>query len=120
MQEDHYSKNDHVHGRNYADDAGKPVALKSARRVWRGAHEKGQDMYLVGCLPYFWGTLKEECCGQIIFSTGIEAKTAVFEYIEVYYNRRRRHSSLGYVSPVDYEIQGEQRKEGSLDKCLFL
>ena len=59
----------------------------------------------------FWATLKEECCGQTIFSTRIEAKAAIFEYIEVYYNRRRIHSSLGYVSPVDYEKQGEQREE---------
>jgi putative transposase len=78
------------------------------------------DCYDNAVMESFWATLKEECCGQIIFSTRIEAKTAVFEYIEVYYNRRRRHSSLGYVSPVDYEIQGKQRKEGSLDKCLFL
>ncbi len=114
MQEDHYSKNDHVHGRNYADDAGKPVALKGARRVWREAHEKGQDMYLVVCLPYFWGTLKEECVGQSLFRSRKEAKTALFDYIEVFDNRKRRHSSLDYLSPVDFEKQGEQREDSSL------
>ena len=32
-----------------------------------------------------------------------EAKNAIFEYIEIYYNRQRLHSSLGYLSPVEYE-----------------
>ena len=69
------------------------------------------DCYDNAMMESFWATLKEECCGQTIFSTRIEAKAAIFEYIEVYYNRRRIHSSLGYVSPVDYEKQGEQREE---------
>ena len=69
------------------------------------------DCYDNAILESFWATLKEECCGQTIFSTRVEAKAAIFEYIEVYYNRRRRHSSLGYVSPVDYEKQGTLRIE---------
>jgi putative transposase len=69
------------------------------------------DCYDNAMMESFWATLKEECCGQTIFSTRIEAKAALFEYIEVYYNRRRRHSSLDYISPIDYERQGEQRKE---------
>ena len=34
-----------------------------------------------------------------------EARLMIFEYIEVFYNRQRRHSSLGYLSPVDYETK---------------
>ena len=34
----------------------------------------------------------------------IQARQAIFEFIEVWYNRERRHSSLGYVSPVQYEL----------------
>ena len=50
---DHSKQNDHVRGRNHFDDAGKPGALKGARRVWRGAFKKGLSReYLVGCLPY--------------------------------------------------------------------
>jgi Integrase core domain len=37
------------------------------------------------------------------FKTQAEARMAVFEFIEGFYNPRRRHSSLGYLSPVDYE-----------------
>jgi transposase InsO family protein len=69
------------------------------------------DCYDNAMMESFWATLKEECCGQTIFSTRIEAKAAIFEYIEVYYNRKRIHSSLGYISPVDYERQDEQREE---------
>ena len=69
------------------------------------------DCYDNAMMESFWATLKEECCGQTIFATRSEAKTAIFEYIEVYYNRQRIHSSLEYVSPVDYERREERRKE---------
>ena len=38
-----------------------------------------------------------------------EARTAIFEYLEYFYNRRRRHSSLGYLSPVEFERRNYQR-----------
>ncbi len=69
------------------------------------------DCYDNAMMEGFWATLKEECCGQTIFASRNEAKTAIFEYIEVYYNRKRIHSSLGYMSPVDYEKRGERREE---------
>ena len=59
----------------------------------------------------FWGTLKEECVGQYIFQSRKEAKTALFDYIKVFYNRKRRHSALGYLSPVDFEKQGQQQED---------
>ncbi len=62
----------------------------------------------------FWGTLKEECVGQLIFRSRKEAKTALFDYIEVFYNRKRRHSALGYLSPVDFEKHGKQREDSPL------
>ncbi|GHO90783.1 transposase [Reticulibacter mediterranei] len=54
----------------------------------------------------FFGTLKEECVGEIIYSSHDEARLALFTYMEVYYNRVRRHSTLGYVSPLQYERMG--------------
>ena len=68
------------------------------------------DCYDNAMVESFWATVKEECCGVTTFETRDEAKTALFRYIEVYYNRERLHSSLGYRSPVDYEKQ-EKRKE---------
>jgi transposase InsO family protein len=51
----------------------------------------------------FFGTLKDECVGNTIYSSHDEARLELFTYIEVYYNRVRRHSTLGYVSPLNYE-----------------
>lgn len=53
----------------------------------------------------FFGTLKGECVERQRYDTRQEARTAIFSYIETFYNRRRRHSSLGYTSPIDYEEQ---------------
>lgn len=51
----------------------------------------------------FWSTLKREAIGEHVFETIAEARATLFEYIEVFYNRKRRHSSLGYVSPEAFE-----------------
>jgi putative transposase len=52
----------------------------------------------------FFATLKWELVRRCRWATRAQARTAVFEYIEAWYNRRRRHSSLGYVSPAEYEL----------------
>ena len=52
----------------------------------------------------FFGTLKRECTSRARFATHEDARTALFEYIEVYYNRVRKHSTLGYLSPVQFEL----------------
>jgi len=51
----------------------------------------------------FWATLKTELIHQNSYATREQAKAAIFEYIEVFYNRKRLHSSLGYVSPESFE-----------------
>lgn len=51
----------------------------------------------------FFGTLKTELVDHEDYFTKAAAKQSLFEYIEVFYNRRRRHSYLGYVSPEEYE-----------------
>lgn len=53
----------------------------------------------------FFHTLKTELVHQQRFLSRDEARQAVFEYIEVFYNRDRLHSANGYLSPVDYEVQ---------------
>jgi transposase InsO family protein len=51
----------------------------------------------------FFSTLKTELVGDRVFPSRAVARTEVFEYVEAFYNRTRRHSSLGYVSPVEFE-----------------
>lgn len=51
----------------------------------------------------FFGTLKTELVHHCHYQTKAEAKTDIFEYIEVFYNRVRRHSALSYQSPVNFE-----------------
>jgi len=51
----------------------------------------------------FFATLKKELVHDADFATRAEARAAIFEYIEVFYNGQRRHSALGYVSPAEYE-----------------
>lgn len=51
----------------------------------------------------FFATLKKELIYRNIFSTKAAAKKAIFEYIEVWYNRQRIHSSIGFMTPVQFE-----------------
>lgn len=52
----------------------------------------------------FFGRLKEEL-GVEVFETKAAARQAVFKYIELYYNRVRRHSALGFISPYEFEME---------------
>jgi len=56
----------------------------------------------------FFGSLKAELLNDMDFATRAEARSAIFDYIEVFYNRRRRHSYLGFLSPADYERLANQ------------
>ena len=51
----------------------------------------------------FFATLKIELVYQTQWRTRQEARSAVFEYIELFYNRQRRHSALGYLCPSEFE-----------------
>jgi transposase InsO family protein len=53
----------------------------------------------------FFHTLKTELCDHEHYKTRAQARASVFEYIEVFYNRQRLHSTLGYCSPIEFEAQ---------------
>jgi putative transposase len=61
------------------------------------------DCYDNAMAESFFATLECELLARQPFPTQLAACTALFEYLEVFYNRQRRHSALGYLSPVAYE-----------------
>lgn len=53
----------------------------------------------------FFHTLKTEWIYQNKYQTREEAKKSIFQYIEIFYNRQRLHSSLNYLSPIEFELK---------------
>ena len=67
-------------------------SLSRPRQVWDNA-----------VVESFYSTLKVELIHRHAWPTRDQARRAVFEFVEVFYNRQRLHSSLGYVAPAAYE-----------------
>lgn len=63
------------------------------------------DCWDNAAMESFWATLKTELVHHERYATRDQARAAIFEYIEVFYNRRRLHSSLGYMSPEAFEAR---------------
>jgi putative transposase len=63
------------------------------------------NCYDNAAMESFWSSLKRELVHRRSFATRQEARAAIFEWIEIFYNRERLHSALGYKSPVDFENQ---------------
>jgi putative transposase len=53
----------------------------------------------------FWGRVQTELFNRQRWRTRLELANALFEYLEIFCNRRRRHSSLGMLTPIEYELQ---------------
>jgi len=62
------------------------------------------NCYDNACIESFFGTLKRELIYGSRYKSRADARLAIFEYIEVFYNRIRLHSTLNYMSPVEYEL----------------
>lgn len=74
------------------EEAGIQVSLSRAHNCFDNAP-----------MESFWGKLKTECLYRHHFRTRAEARTAIFAYLEGFYNRQRLHSTLGYQSPQQFE-----------------
>jgi putative transposase len=72
------------------------------------------NCYDNACVESFFGSLKNEMVAFERFKSREEAALRIYEWIEIYYNRVRRHSTLGYVSPIEYE-----RKNAYANKCVL-
>lgn len=65
------------------------------------------NCYDNACMESFFATLKQELVYHRQYQTRKEARQDIFEYIQVWYNRKRRHSKLGYLSPEQFETKGQ-------------
>jgi transposase InsO family protein len=77
-------------------------ALLQDNRIQVSMSGKG-DCWDNAVMESFWATLKTELVHHEHYATRQQARRSIFEYIEVFYNRKRLHSSLGYVSPEAFE-----------------
>lgn len=75
--------------------------LLNAHKMVCSMSRKG-DCYDNAMMESFFSTLKSECATEP-YNSRAEARLSIFEYIEVWYNRQRRHSALGYQSPEAFE-----------------
>ena len=62
------------------------------------------DAFDNAMMESFWSSMQIELLDRKRWKTRLELTNAIFDYIEVFYNRQRRHSSLDYVSPVEFEL----------------
>ena len=84
-----YTSDDYLH---LLQKNGMEVSMSGVGQCWDNAVKES-----------FWATLKTELVHHEHYRTRAEARASIFEYIEVFYNRKRLHSSLGYVSPEQFE-----------------
>ena len=66
------------------------------------------DPYDNAVVESFWGRMQTEVLNRRRWHTRLELATAIFEYIEGFHNRRRRHSALGWMSPIEFENHHRQ------------
>jgi len=97
-------------GVQYASDAFRVVL--EANGLTASMSRRG-NCYDNAMVKSFFGTLKMELVYQRDYETKEEAMTSIEEYIDDWYNTKRRHSSLGYVSPVEYERLAGKRLAGA-------
>lgn len=77
-------------------------ALLAQQGIIVSMSRKG-NCYDNAVMESFFGTLKVECVDRQTFATPDEAQRGIFEYVEVFYNRQRLHSTLGYRPPITFE-----------------
>ena len=84
-----YASDDYMH---LLQTHGVEVSMSGVGQCWDNA-----------AMESFWATLKTELVHHERYATRDQARASIFEYMEVFYNRKRLHSSLGYVSPEQFE-----------------
>lgn len=91
--------------------AGSDFKAILAQYEFVGSMSRKGDCWDNAVAESFFHTLKVELIHRNRFKTRDEAKRKIFEYVEMYYNRKRAHSTLGYLSPFEYERQAFLSKQ---------
>ena len=81
----------------------KAYRAKLKANGFRASMSRKGNCYDNAVVESFFHTLKTELVYHENYKTNDQARSSIFEYIEVFYNRKRLHSTLGYKSPVNYE-----------------
>ncbi|MCC8245006.1 integrase core domain-containing protein [Saccharothrix sp. NEAU-S10] len=63
------------------------------------------DCYDSAMIKSFWGRVQTELLDRRRWRTRLELANALFEYLEMFHNRRRRHTALGMLTPIEYELR---------------
>jgi transposase InsO family protein len=103
------------HGLIFHSDRGSQYASHAfRRRVWRYRMRQSMsargNCYDNAVAESFFATLKKELVRGQVYRTRTEARAAIFEYIEVFYNHQRMHSLLGYLAPDEFESCSSARR----------
>ena len=67
------------------------------------------DCYDNAVIESFWGRMQTELLNRKKWKTRIELANAIFDYLEIFHNRQRRHSSIGLLTPIEYEMLHQQQ-----------
>ena len=94
----------------FHSDRGSQYASKTFQKALcaaciTGSMSKPSCPYDNACVESFFSCAKRECIYRKAYATLADVKADMFSYIELFYNRKRIHSSLGYMSPVDYRMK---------------
>ncbi len=90
------------HGTQYTSWAFTRRALDSGLVPSMGS---SGDCYDNGQMESFWARMQVELLNRKRWNTRLELANAIFEYLEIFHNRQRRHSSLGMLNPIEYELR---------------
>lgn len=88
--------------------SGRYRAVLASRGITCSMSRKG-DCWDNAVVESFFGTLETELVPDDGWTTRAEARRELFDYIEIFYNRQRRHSYLGYVSPASFEEEAGRK-----------
>ena len=99
----------------FHSDRGIQYSSKSYQRMLEengliGSMSRSGCPYDNACMESFFSTAKKECIFRKDYTTLEEVKLDMFEYIELFYNRKRMHQTLGYMTPVEYRMAELEKK----------